>query len=31
LVKEISTGELWVIKQINLADLSPDEQEAAMK
>lgn len=31
LVKEISTGEYWVIKQIDLNELSPLEQDAAMK
>jgi NIMA (never in mitosis gene a)-related kinase len=30
-VREVGTDAEWVIKQINLADLSPDEQETAEK
>jgi NIMA (never in mitosis gene a)-related kinase 1/4/5 len=31
LVKEVATGEEWAIKQVDLADLSPQEQTDAMR
>lgn len=30
-MREVATGEQWAIKQINLADLSPQEQADAMR
>lgn len=31
LVREVATGQEWAVKQINLADLSPQEQTDAMR
>jgi NIMA (never in mitosis gene a)-related kinase len=31
LVREVATGQEWAVKQIDLADLSPQEQADAMR